>query len=99
MPFRSWCKSCVWGKGVAGDHKKQEESRRNGRPIIDVDYMGKKRKDRDKEEEEWGPGEQRNPIIVMRDRESKYTFASVVPKKGADEFAIKRMGQDLEYLG
>ncbi len=35
----------------------------------------------------------------MKDRESKYMFVNVLPKKGKDEYAIKRILQDFEFLG
>ena len=39
------------------------------------------------------------PIIVMFDCHTGYVAANLVPKKGAIEFTIKRMIQDLDILG
>ena len=47
-----------------------------------------------KKEEEKGM-----PIRIIKDHETKMRFARVVPKKGADAYAITRRNKDLEQLG
>ncbi len=49
---------------------------------------------REAEEEEKGM-----PIIVGRCRRSRWAFAEVVPSKGRDPYAIKRVTQSLKALG
>ena len=39
------------------------------------------------------------PIIVTRDRKSKIVTAHVVEEKGANEYAVKRLSQDLKLTG
>ena len=99
MPYRSWCKFCVAGKADADPHKHQEEERESSVPVVSMDYcfMSDKRDANDDEEEEGEEQEKAKgmPILVMKDRKHKYVFASVVPRKGADPYAVRRVGQDL----
>ena len=39
------------------------------------------------------------PIVVMRDRKTNMTFSNVVPSKGRNAYAIKRVTQDRHILG
>ena len=77
IPFRSWCKHCVFGKGQSHPHYKKEKEE-SGIPCISWDYMYMKG-DGSKYEEE----EVRNemPIVVCKDSASKAEGAFVVPEK------------------
>ncbi len=59
-------------------------------PVVSLDYMWME----DQEEEETGM-----PTIVGRCRRSKWIFAEVVPHKGMDPYAVKRVAQSLKQLG
>jgi hypothetical protein len=39
------------------------------------------------------------PILVTRDRKSKIVIAHVIEEKGANEYAVKRLSQDLKLTG
>ena len=64
--------------------------------------MGKKRSGEhgeNMEEDSWEFKEGSNPIGVMKDRPTGDLFTNVFPKKGRDEYAIRRVGQDLFFWG
>ena len=91
IPFRSWCPFCVTGKAVSGPHHPKAEGQ-GGIPVISIDYafMGSGQEDED--------GSQ-NPILVVEDDTSKAVMAHMLPRKGADEYAVERLKQDLGLLG
>ena len=39
------------------------------------------------------------PILIIKGHEAKIKLARVVPKKGADPYAINRLNQDIEQFG
>ena len=39
------------------------------------------------------------PILVMIDRKSKMRNADVVPEKGANEYAVRRLTQNMDFVG
>ncbi len=57
IPFRAWCKHCINGRAVNSPHKVGEVVRRNGIAIVGIDYMGRKRRtaesEQQYEEENW----------------------------------------------
>ena len=60
--------------------------------MVSIDYMFMEEKQ--KREEEKGM-----PILVMVDEKTGMRFASVVPQKGRDGYAIERLRRDLGLLG
>ena len=40
-------------------------------------------------------GEKGMPVLVLRDRRTKVVTANVVPKKGPEPYAVRRLGQDI----
>ena len=90
LPFRSWCPQCVKGKSKSSAHK-DKEGRENTVPVVSVDYMYME------------TGEDREakgmPIMVVKDRESRWVAARVVPKKGRDPHAVRELGRIIGYLG
>jgi len=86
IPFRSWCPYCVQGKAVSGQHRANLEKTDEEITTISMDYAGMKTRE---------PNEETFPIIVIYDRKSKACFAHVVPRKGVNEYAVKRVSQDL----
>ena len=71
VPFRPWCPYCVAGKSKANPHRRKE-AREITIPEVHMDYMFMRT-----EEVKKGM-----PILVAKDRGSKWTMASVVPRKG-----------------
>ena len=88
VPFRSWCEFCVKGKAVSMPHHRISDDRRNGVPVISIDYafMGS----------EDGASV---TVLIMQDRASRYITANVVQEKGINEYAVKRLGADISMLG
>jgi hypothetical protein len=90
LPFRDWCPYCVQGRGVSAPHRKGAADE-SGIPVISMDYMGMVDKEPDADE---------NPTIVLTDRKSKAKMAHVLPKKGVDAYAVRRIVSDItEMLG
>ena len=88
LPFRSWCRHCVKGRG------KEEPCRRKegvdgGLPEVHVDYMFM--------------GEEKEgktlALLVGRERDSRAVMATVVPRKSSGEWAAKRLMAWLRELG
>ena len=94
LPPRDWCPWCVRGRGLSAAHSRSvRPAGERTIPCVVMDYffMG-----RDGSEEE----ERRNvPILAVRDRDTRYTFAHVVPSKGADEHTVEQVVRDLKRLG
>ncbi len=38
MPYRSWCKACVAGRGRSRYHREQEEDRSTETKVVSMDY-------------------------------------------------------------
>ena len=89
IPFRSWCPYCVQGKAVTGAHRKKKDEDEDEVTVISIDYAGMKVRE---------PEEDSFPIIVIHDRRSKACFAHLVPRKGVNEYAVKRVTQDLQKV-
>ena len=91
VPFRSWCPFCIAGKCGSAPHVHRTEVP-GTIPIISIDYafMGTGQEDDE--------GNQ-NPILVMKDDTTRTMSAHMMPRKGPDEHAVKRMQQDIKNLG
>ena len=86
--YRSWCSSCVRGKGQSGHHKTRTEDDAKGDvPIISMDYgyLGTRNDDEDVEDEQAG----NSPLLVMHDSKSGSILAHLVPRKGVEWEAAK----------
>ena len=104
IPYRSWCKHCIMGKGKTRDHKRLK-SRRRGMTTISMDYgfMSNTRNE-DDEELEASPKEEQGqegdmPILVGHDSQTGSIFAHIVPKKGEHPWAAKRTSQSIGVWG
>ena len=81
------------GKSVALPHRKIEKSN-EGVPTVSIDYAFLN------EKQEVGNTENSGmPILAIKDRKSGMIQSRVVPAKGTDKFAIKRLKKDIELLG
>ena len=90
IPFREWCPHCVKGKSASRHHKRRSEIESESRmPTVSIDYMFM----------EDGKAELGMPILVMRDSETRMIQAYVVPQKGVDGYAVKRLSKDIDLLG
>jgi hypothetical protein len=88
LPFRSWCRHCLRGRG------KEEPCRRiscdgEGLPEVHVDFMFM--------------GEEKEgktlAVLVGRERKTRATVATVVPRKSTGEWVSRRLMAWLRELG
>ena len=89
LPYRSWCKHCVNGRGVTHPHLTHKHNREEEVPTVGVDYhyMGK--------EEEEGTV----PMLCIKDSHSKVVFDMAVTEKGVNTYVVNRIIQCLDLLG
>lgn len=88
LPFRSWCKHCVRGRGRAADHRTQE--RDDGLPELHVDccFLSS------------AASPEKYTVMVAREKMSRMTMATLVPMKGASqEFPVRRLLSFIKELG
>ena len=90
LPFRSWCRFCVMGRGRQEGHFRQSKKESSDNmPEISLDYAFPA--------SEGGVGV---TMLVARERRTRMTCATVVPKKGTTgAFAAKRINAFLRELG
>ena len=70
LPFRNWCRHCVRGRGLqAGHYKVKEEERKV--PEISIDYCFPA-----------SEGQEGITVLVARERGTRMTCATQVPRKG-----------------
>ena len=107
LPFRSWCRWCVLGRGRGIQHRARLGSII---PIVGIDYFFltgggiKLREELDKTDEEVNEARARGELtkcLIVRCYASKAIFGHVVPCKGIDEdnLVVDMILQDLEWLG
>ena len=90
LPFRDWCLECVAGRAKDWPHQTKEADGPLSVPEIHMDYCFLRNR----------KGEDYQPVLVGKDRESKLFFAHVVPCKGGDtEWVVKQICRDLKRLG
>ena len=88
LPYRSWCTHCVRGRGETHPHKRHADEDR-AIPEVHMDYcfMGK-------------ADEKTQPILVLRDRDTRLTCSFLVKERGAtDDYVIKRGVAFIKELG
>ncbi len=81
------------GKSVAAPHRRVDKSDETI-PTVSIDYAFLNEKQEVDTREDSGM-----PILVIKDRKSGIMQSRVVPAKGNDKFAIKRLVQDIKLLG
>ena len=89
LPYRSWCKWCVMGRGRDLPHRPCDRSEQ-GVPIVALDFffIGEPKV------------ESTVPAVAIRDSTSKALFAHVIPGKGMDyEWTAKQVCADIGRLG
>ena len=93
-PHRSWCKFCVMRRGVNAPHRKSDaQDDLEGVPHVSMDYgfLG----DLERESEEHV-----SPVLVIRERRHKMTWAMLVPRKGTEfPWIAKRAARFIDQLG
>jgi len=84
-PFRSWCEECVKGKAKEGAHQKRMDDETATVIAVDYGFMG---------DEEIGAH-----IMITKDSNTGWKSAAVVPNKGVNDYAVKRLVEDIRTLG
>jgi len=89
LPYRSWCKFCVVGRGRQEPHMKAKHDSENEMPEISIDYAFPA------SVEDVGV-----TMLVARDRRTRMTCSTVVPRKGTTgAFAARRLNAFLREIG
>ena len=91
VPYRPWCEVCVEARGREDPHMKKKEPEILEKPQVGLDYKSFGESDvvNDKQ-----------TMIVVRDRESRMTFShSCVCKGCKDEWIVKSLIGDMETMG
>ncbi len=78
LPYRSWCEDCVTGRSRRDPRTGMGKT---GVPVLSFDYCFLSKEQSDQEAEAL-------PILVITDSWSSYLWAFMVPKKGADIYAL-----------
>ena len=71
LPYRSWCRSCVAGRGRSDPHFARGH-RQDSLPVIAIDYAF------------LGRTEEASPILVMKDSGHRWPGGEVLPSKGVE---------------
>ena len=107
LPFRSWCRWCILGRGRGLQHRARMGS---VIPIIGLDYffltsagvvMKEELKLDDAQVNEARTKGEVAKCLVVRCFASKAVFGHVIPRKGLDEdgIVVEKILSDLEWLG
>ena len=97
LPFRSWCKHCVFGRAKNEPHRKVDnEDHRMPKLSWDYFYMSEKKRDGEKRPAVViGEG---LPMVVCKDSFSKGILAFAVPEKGVNKYAVSRGSLDTDRV-
>ena len=90
LPFRSRYSMCVQGKSKTDPHRARED-RDSEALIVSIDYMYM-----EGSEEEYKVG---MPILVVKDRDSRWIAARGIPKRGRDAHAVRELGRVMDFRG
>ena len=88
LPFRSWCRHCVRGRGKELPHKRVGEHGEMPELHVDMCFLG----------------EEKDPhntitVLVGRERSTRMTMATVVPAKSARSFTSRRLVAFMKEVG
>ena len=95
-PFRSWCRHCVRGRGVASPHKRRSDEDKEfpqGRiPTISLDhcFLGSERSE---------DSAHANPFLIVYDNETEGVFAISVPSKATKPWVVEYVKSIVYELG
>ena len=87
LPFRSWCRHCIRGRGREEDCRRSERAPDLPEIHIDFMFMG----------EEGGKGT--IAMLVARERGSRAVMCCVAPRKSSGEFLARRIMAFMREVG
>ena len=88
LPFRSWCRHCVRGRGKQLPHREGAQEITTDEIHMDFGFLGK--------EDE---AQKTIPILVVKERKSKMLMAAAVPTKTTGSYITKRVVGFLREIG
>ena len=80
LPYRSWCKHCIRGRGKEASHHQQTAEERTV-PEFHMDFCFPGNED---------SATEHLTVLVVRMRGTRMTMSTVVPSKSVDDFVTKR---------
>ena len=87
LPFRSWCRHCVRGKGKQAQHRRMTQEEVVPELYMDFAFMGDE------------GSEELLTILVAKERTTRMLMSTVVQAKSSVEFAAKRTLAFLREIG
>ena len=89
LPYRSWCRHCVRGRGKSEAHRELEAEKQHSVPHVSFDYCF------------LGQNEEKcSPVLVTRDHSTRFAFSQVVPCKGTGHnYCSVQTLSNIEQLG
>ena len=101
LPCRSWCGTCVSGRGRERPHLRTHGKRKIPTLAFDYCFLSKEGAFSRDEWARMPEDAQGTKILVVREIVSKSTFAHVVKCNGVDDdrFAVDCLVKDVEWLG
>ena len=101
IPFRSWCRECVAGRGTGEQHRKRTGDRAVCVFSFDYLFLDASGQKIARETLSAERGEVDLTILVVKDSKGKSLFGHVVPQKGVDQenYAVDILLGDLKWLG
>lgn len=88
LPFRSWCRHCVKGRGKEMPHTKTKEKGEMMEVSMDFAFVG-----------EEGEAGNTLTVLVVKERHTGMTMATVVPSKSTGRFVTERVLAFLQEIG
>ena len=90
LPYRSWCKHCVYGRGVSSPHVKPDKKEKIGITIsMDYCFMNG-----EEDDDPSLPG-----VLIIWDDNHECLWALPVEKKGPVEWVVKWIVEKLDNVG
>ena len=88
--FRTWCRECCFGRGRRHQHRAGGIETAIPAIAIDYGYLN--------ERDDQLPGTAGAPILVSKCDRDRWIGAAIVPTKGADEYAIAELKNDVSVV-
>ena len=87
VQFRNWCRHCIRAKAASNPHYRAP-IQETGTPVISMDYAFMGMDDG-----------ATMPILVIKDQNTKYMWAGVMPAKGVSEYSLSFAKQAIQEAG
>ena len=88
LPYRSWCKHCVGGRGTNAPHRRQEDKGDLYELHLDYAFMGDE-----------GDAGHTITMLVAREKKTKMVMSTAVPSKSTGRFVVDRVWAFMQELG